>query len=62
YLGKVYGFSDELLCRAAGYAQVKAGTSNPNWGTYTGNPPYGDDPKDQENIKLGISYYEKLNN
>ncbi|WP_254903754.1 glycoside hydrolase domain-containing protein [Clostridium tyrobutyricum] len=62
YLEKVYEFSDELLCRAAGYAQVKAGTSNPNWGTYTGNPPYGDDPKDQENIKLGISYYEKLNN
>jgi hypothetical protein len=62
YLGKVYGCSDEMLCRAAGYAQIKAGTSDPSWGTWDGDPPYGDDPNDQENIKIGITYYEKLNN
>lgn len=61
YLGKVFGFSDELLCRAAGYAQTKAGTSDPSWGTWYGNPPYGDDPEDQKSIKIGIDYYNKYN-
>lgn len=58
----MFGYSDELLLRAAGFAQVQAGTSEPDWGTPDGNPPYGDDPEDQENIKLGINYYKKYNN
>ncbi len=56
-LGKIFGFSDEILLRAAGYAQVIAGTSKPEWGTYTGSSPYGDDPYDQYCIQIGIAYY-----
>ncbi|MCD3195720.1 bacteriocin [Clostridium botulinum C] len=60
YLGKAFGFSDELLLRAAGYAQQKAGTSKPEWGKPWGSPPYGDDPRDQARIKQGIKVYNGL--
>ncbi|EPY2275232.1 polymorphic toxin type 44 domain-containing protein, partial [Clostridium sporogenes] len=60
YMGKAFGYSDELLLRAAGYAQVKAGTSKPEWGHWSGSEPYGDDPRDQSFIKKGISYYKNL--
>ncbi|MDK0785060.1 polymorphic toxin type 44 domain-containing protein [Clostridium perfringens] len=59
YLGKVFGFTDELLLRAAGFAQKEAGTSKPEFGDPFGNPPYGDDPYDQECIKDGIDYFNK---
>lgn len=58
-LGKAFGFSDELLFRAAGYAQFMAGTNRPEWGHYLGESPYGDDPYDQFCIQVGISYYKK---
>ncbi|GKU23225.1 polymorphic toxin type 44 domain-containing protein [Clostridium folliculivorans] len=62
YLGKAFGYSDELLKRAAGYAQAKAGTNieHPEWGTWMGDAPYGDDPIDQFYIQVGISYYYKM--
>ena len=53
YMGKAYGFPDDVLYYAAGYAQIKAGTSTRLWierGT-------GDDPIDYYNIEKGISYY-----
>lgn len=60
YLGKAFGYSDELLLRAAGYAQTQAGTNEPEWGDWFGSEPYGDDPRDQKNIKKGINYYNNL--
>lgn len=59
-MGKAFGYSDELLLRAAGYAQTQAGTSKPEWGDWFGSEPYGDDPRDQKNIKKGINYYNNL--
>lgn len=60
YVGKAFEFSDELLLRAAGFAQQKAGTSNPEWGKWNGNPPYGDDPNDQNSIKIGIDFFKRV--
>ncbi len=57
YLGKAFGFTDQLLLRAAGYAQKRAGTSRPEWGEPLGEEPYGDDPRDQRKIKQGIALY-----
>ena len=59
YVGKAFGFSDQLLLRAAGFAQSRAGTNRPEWGHWYGSEPYGDDPIDQSNIKKGFSCYRK---
>jgi RHS repeat-associated protein len=56
--GAAAGFPDVILLRAAGAAQVRAGTSSPEWGTPSGGPPYGDDPEDQKFIMQGITYYK----
>lgn len=58
----------EAIRRMAGWAQVRAKTSCPDWGhpgafvgkfpiLGTGTPPYGDDPKDQYWINAGMIYY-----
>jgi RHS repeat-associated protein len=61
--GAAAGLSTQLLLRAAGYAQIEAGTSTSAWrgllGPF-GTPPYGDDPADQAEIKAGIAYYNCL--
>ena len=57
--GNSAGIFSEILLRAAGHAQQKAGTSRPEWGSPFGGPPYGDDPADQEMIKKGIEYSRK---
>lgn len=57
--GAAAGIPSDVLLRAAGYAQQRAGTSRPEWGDPTGSPPYGDDPRDQCFIKKGIDYYDK---
>ncbi|MGL5036822.1 MAG: N-acetylmuramoyl-L-alanine amidase [Aeromonas sp.] len=59
YVGKSYNFSDQLLLRAAGFAQF---TDNPEYTIlqYLSDfitPPYGDDPSDQKAIQIGIDYY-----
>ncbi|MBU3207996.1 hypothetical protein KPL33_13740, partial [Clostridium algidicarnis] len=59
YLGKAFGYGDELLKRAAGFAQHQAETNQPEWGTWNGDFPYGDDPVDQFFIQLGIQYYKQ---
>lgn len=58
FIGKIAGIPDQLLLRAAGWAQSRAGTSKEEWGEWYGLSPYGDDPKDQEQIKKGIKHYE----
>jgi len=60
-----YGFTGKqfwpegLLLRAAGFVQEE---SDPAWGHWWGGPPYGDDPKDQLYIQLGIIDYERRKN
>jgi hypothetical protein len=54
--GTACGFSEMILLRAAGFAQSRAGTSNPELGTWYGAAPYGDDHNDQYWIKEGIRY------
>jgi len=54
--GTAMGFPEIILLRAAGYAQVQAGTSQSGWSTWDAGPPYGDDPADQVMIKAGIEY------
>ena len=60
YVGKCFKYTDELLQRAAGYAQAQAGTNKPEWGKWNGSYPYGDDPKDQESIKIGMNFYRRV--
>jgi len=48
---------DAIIYRGAGWAQQRAKTSNPSFGSPYGISPYGDDPKDQKMIELGIYYY-----
>ncbi len=53
------GIPESVALRGAGWAQQRAGTSEPA----NGNPwdlndgPYGDDPADQTQIKAGYDYY-----
>ncbi len=54
--GCAFGLSSEILLRGAGWAQQRAGTSEPENGNWWGTPPYGDDPRDQEMIQRGIDY------
>lgn len=73
-MGKAAGFEDVTLLQMAGWAQMRAGTSLPEWQrsrivSYPGLgvsmptrvylPPYGDDPKDQVLIKRGINYFKR---
>jgi RHS repeat-associated protein len=55
--GAAFGFSSQVLYRAAGWAQQQAGTSQPQWGSWYESSPYGDDPDDQYWIQQGIQYY-----
>lgn len=74
-MGKAAGFptstlfTEEVLLFFAGEAQIKAGTSKPEWQVYeiieNGDsvssvmlPPYGDDPRDQSWIKSGFDYWK----
>ena len=66
--------SEQFALEQAGEAQIKAGTSKPEWQLYEERttwaggykttlkiplPPYGDDPNDQNWIKRGFDYYKK---
>lgn len=54
--GTAAGISPNVLLRAAGWAQSRAGTSDSGFGKWWGDVPFGDDPQDQEWIKAGIEY------
>jgi RHS repeat-associated protein len=56
--GAAWGIPLDVLLRAAGYAQVQAGTSTPEWGHWYQGPPHGDDPNDQAQIIAGFQYYQ----
>ena len=51
-----FGFPLQVTKRMAGYAQIRAKNSRPEFGKPWGSAPYGDDPKDQAMIDAGIRY------
>ncbi|WP_313738528.1 polymorphic toxin type 44 domain-containing protein [Pseudomonas sp.] len=53
-VGTASGISEAILLRAAGAAQMVAGTSQADFETWWAEAPYGDDPVDQAWIKAGI--------
>ncbi|WP_054987424.1 polymorphic toxin type 44 domain-containing protein [Pseudomonas syringae group genomosp. 7] len=55
-VGTAGQLTEQLLLRAAGFAQGEAKTRKYKWGHWFWLPPYGDDPKDQKWIKMGILY------
>jgi hypothetical protein len=57
-VGAAWGYPLDLLQRAAGAVQQRAGTSKPEFGSPLGGPPYGDDPADQQQIQAGYEYYK----
>lgn len=54
--GTAAGIAESVLLRAAGWAQLQAGTSSPEFNKWYASAPYGDDPQDQYWIKAGIAY------
>ena len=54
--GTAAGIPASRLLRAAGMAQIAAGTSRPEFGSWWQDAPYGDDPNDQYWINQGIAY------
>jgi hypothetical protein len=57
--GRASGLPAELLLRVAGWSQQASGLYRPEWGTWDGAPPYGDDPDGSSKIRDGILYYEQ---
>lgn len=53
------GIPEQTLLRMAGWAQEKSGLTQNEWGKWYDNPPYGDNPKDQEYIKQGIIWFHQ---
>lgn len=58
-VGKAMGISEQVLLRAAGWAQSKAGTTLNSFGHWTKDAPYGDDPEDQLQIRNGIDFAKR---
>ncbi|WP_350650240.1 polymorphic toxin type 44 domain-containing protein, partial [Pseudomonas sp. HY13-MNA-CIBAN-0226] len=54
--GTVLGIPENVLLRAAGVAQTVARTTRPDFGSWWGGEPFGDDPRDQYWIRRGIEY------
>lgn len=55
-VGTAAGISEGVLLRAAGAAQLLAGTSRDEYNKWWSQSPYGDDPVDQVWIQAGIQY------
>jgi hypothetical protein len=58
--GSAFGFPDSVLLRAAGVKSLLDHGIQQRFGTPWGNPPYGDDPNDQAQMRKGIAYYQCL--
>lgn len=74
----LFAFGEHTLLESAGNAQIAAGTSKPEWQKYKieyrnaghgeqyekkiSQPPYGDDPADQQMIMRGFKYYDANKN
>lgn len=54
-MGSAMGIPDQILLRAGGWAQERAGTQRPDFGHWWGLLPYGDDPKDKKQIEAGMN-------
>ncbi len=55
--GRAAGIPRAILQVGAGLAQYKDGTHKPEYGSFFSST-FGDDPKDQEQIKLGMDYFD----
>lgn len=55
-VGTAAGIPEQVLLRAAGWAQSRSGNGQSKDGDWYGAHPYGDDPADQAWIKAGIDY------
>lgn len=55
-VGTALGLSNQILLRAAGWAQTQAGTTLNTFGNWWDEAPYGDDPTDQIFIANGIEF------
>jgi len=58
-VGYAIGIPEQVLLRAAGWAQSRAGTTLNSFGHWTDDAPYGDDPKDQIQIRNGIDFAKR---
>lgn len=58
-VGQAAGIPEDVLLRAAGWAQSRAGTSKPTYSDWYHSAPYGDDPDDQAWIRSGIDYAKR---
>jgi putative RNase toxin 44 of polymorphic toxin system len=56
--GRAAGLPAEALQRAAGWAQEASGLHRPEWGTWSREYPYGDDPQGRKMVKDGVEYFE----
>jgi hypothetical protein len=61
-VGRAFGWPDSILNRMAGWANQIADPLRQNLGSPWGGYPYGDDPDDQEQIRMGIKYSECMGN
>lgn len=59
-VGRALGIDREILLRAAGWAQTRAGTTDESWGHYLGEAPYGDDPADAKWVTRGMNYTDEV--
>ena len=55
--GLAAGMPKELLLRWAGWSQKASGLYRPEWGTWNGSEPYGDDPAGHKKVLEGMDYY-----
>lgn len=55
-VGTAAGIPEQLLLRAAGWAQSRSGNGEASNGHWYDSSPFGDDPNDQAWIKSGIEY------
>ena len=58
--GTANGFSPGVLRRAAGFYQQYFGRAEDGVGSPFGDAPFGDDPRDEFYVRLGIAYAECL--
>ncbi|MBV8044851.1 polymorphic toxin type 44 domain-containing protein [Pluralibacter sp.] len=58
-VGTAAGIPEQILLRAAGWAQSKSGNIDIKYGNWYYLPPFGDDPNDQTWIKSGINYAKR---
>ena len=59
-VGRALQIPRQVLKRAAGWAQIRANTSEEDFGHYLGSAPYGDDPSDQVQITSGMDYFDNV--